>query len=88
MSFPCYIIFLLYSCIRSVHLSGLPLIRKLQSINWKTEFPNFLLTLTISKIFLRLFPDLETFSFFPDFSLTMATLFLVSNLAISSFNTY
>jgi len=34
----------------------------LQTINRKTEFPDFSLTLTISKIF----PDLEKFSVFPD----------------------
>ena len=42
----------------------------LWTINRKKEFPDFSLTLTISKIF----PDLEKFWFFPDVSLTVATL--------------
>ena len=44
----------------------------LWTVNRKTEFPDFSLTLTISKIF----PDLKKFSVFPDFSLTVATLFM------------
>ena len=44
----------------------------LWTVNRKTEFPDFSLTLTISKIF----PDLKRFSVFPDFSLTVATLFM------------
>ena len=43
------------------------------AINRKTEFPDFSLTLTISKIF----PDLKKFSFFPDFSLTCLNLLFV-----------
>ena len=50
------------------------------TINRKTESPNLSLTLTIPKIFPDFlkssltFPDLEKFLFFPDFSLTVATM--------------
>ena len=48
----------------------LSLEENLWTINRKKEFPDFSLTLTISKIF----PDLEKFWFSPDVSLTVATL--------------
>ena len=46
----------------------------LWTINRKTEFPDFSLTLTISKIFPDFSLTLKNFRFFPDFSLTAATL--------------
>ena len=53
--------------------------RKLMNYKPENRIPWLSLTLTIAKIFPeipRLFPDLEKFSVFPDFSLTVATPFL------------
>ena len=42
-------------------------------LNQKTEFPDFSLTLTVSKIFADFSLTLKNFRFSPDFSLTVAT---------------
>ena len=59
-----------YLCFPERKCIFLSLEENLWTINRKKEFPDFSLTLTISKIF----PDLEKFWFSPDVSLTVATL--------------